>query len=68
MSEPFSAIDVVQPELASALVQKYGTPLYVYREDIVREKARRLAKAGDGFKLSYALKANTNPKLVKLVK
>lgn len=68
MKASFSARDVVQPKLAAQLLQKYGSPLYVYREAIIKEKASRLLKAGDGFKISYALKANTNRHLVSIIR
>ena len=45
-----------------ALVQKYGTPLYVYDFDRITENYRRLKEAFSGRKslIAYAVKANSN--------
>jgi len=46
----------------------YGSPLYVYKEAIIAEKARMLLASAKEFKVCYALKANTNTSLVKFIK
>ncbi|MFB6087993.1 MAG: diaminopimelate decarboxylase [Haloarculaceae archaeon] len=42
------------------LAERYGTPLYVYDLDRVRENAARLRSAFDAEDVSYAVKANTS--------
>lgn len=46
------------------LADRYGTPLYVYALDRVREAHRRLRAALPGDHLYYSLKANPHPRLV----
>jgi diaminopimelate decarboxylase len=48
----------------AALADRYGTPLYVYELDRVREAHRRLRAALPGDHLYYSLKANPHPRLV----
>ena len=54
----------------SWLAEKYGTPTYVYSENIIRDNFRRLQgaflKYYDDFKIFYALKANNNPAIVSI--
>ena len=57
-------------ELAFELAEKYGTPLYVYSEEILRERATELATLlkGRHYKASYSVKANNNISLLKIVR
>ncbi|MDQ6695109.1 MAG: diaminopimelate decarboxylase [Chloroflexota bacterium] len=52
---------------ATSLAREFGTPLYVYSEDILRGQYLRLEKALQGLAreviICYALKANANPTL-----
>ncbi len=50
------------------IAQKYGTPTYVYSESILRRNVQVLKEAfiDRGFKVSYAMKANSNPAILKL--
>lgn len=52
------------------LVQKYGTPLYVYNETILRERVREMKRLVnyDKFIVDYSMKANSNPALLKLLR
>lgn len=56
---------------ADVLAQKYGTPLYVYEANRIRENYRRLFKAFQSrwskFKIYYAVKGNPNPSVVKIL-
>lgn len=54
---------------AEALCQKYGTPLYVYEEDVIRKQYRELADhfTTQKFKVHYAVKANYNPAILKIL-
>ncbi len=54
------------------LAKKYDTPLYVYDENAIRERARRLLKSFSKnyqkFKLYYAIKANNNLAILKILR
>ena len=52
------------------LAEKYGTPAYIYSEQILRRNAEVLKGIfiDHGFKVSYAMKANSNPNILKLFK
>jgi diaminopimelate decarboxylase len=49
---------------------EYGTPLYVYNENILRDRCRDLKGLIDysNFTVNYSLKANSNLELIKIVK
>ena len=51
--------------------EKFPTPFFLYEERRLREKCRRLrdsfAKLFSGFRPLYAVKANPNPHLLKIV-
>ncbi|HBM74109.1 MAG TPA: diaminopimelate decarboxylase, partial [Clostridiaceae bacterium] len=53
------------------IVKKYGTPLYVMDEDLIREKARRFIKSFDSVydevRVAYAGKAFLNLAMCKLI-
>ncbi|MCG6155288.1 diaminopimelate decarboxylase [Rubinisphaera margarita] len=49
-----------------ALAEQYGTPLYVYSEDVQSSAHDRLKRAyGNRFQIFYSMKANPNPALVQ---
>ncbi len=52
------------------LAQAYGTPLYVYNENILRERCRELNNLSnlESFKVNYSAKANTNLQLLSIIK
>jgi diaminopimelate decarboxylase len=58
------------PEQAEALVGKYGSPLYVYDEGIIRKRCRevRALSSYPGFAVNYSVKANTNIELLKIIR
>ena len=49
------------------LVSRFGSPLYVYNENILRERCRDLLGLSSlpGFRVNYSAKANTNPALLR---
>lgn len=53
-----------------ALLQKYGSPLYVYNEDVLRRCCRDMKGIMDypHFTANYSIKANTNLKLLEIVR
>lgn len=52
------------------LIEKYGSPLYVYNENILRERCRDLKELidYDKFTVNYSPKANSNLELLKIVR
>ncbi len=55
---------------AEKLVQKFGSPLYVYEEDTIRQRFREL-KQGipyNNLRIYYACKANTNPTIMSILR
>jgi len=55
---------------ASEIVKKYATPVYVYDEDVIRHKYRELADSISypKFKIFYAAKANTNIRILEILR
>lgn len=56
---------------ADELIETFGSPLYVYSERRIRENFRRLQAAFQNhyssYQLFYAIKANNNPAIVKIL-
>lgn len=52
------------------LIEKYGTPLYVYNENILRKRCRDIKGLIDypNFNVNYSPKANSNLELLKIVR
>ncbi len=52
------------------LVEKYGSPLYVYNENVLRERCKDLKNLSDSkqFYIDYSAKANTNPEILKIIR
>lgn len=55
---------------AVELVKKYGSPLYVYEEETIRQRFRELKESIPYPKLRiyYACKANTNPHIISILR
>ncbi|MBD5538468.1 MAG: diaminopimelate decarboxylase, partial [Desulfovibrio sp.] len=55
---------------ARELADRFGTPLYVYSEHILRERCRDLMglSSRDGFGVNYSVKANANPSLLQIIR
>jgi len=55
---------------ATALAEAFGTPLYVYEEDVLRRQCRELREAFAEVPtdLHYAMKANSNPSLLEVLR
>lgn len=60
--------DIVAHQQLLDLVAEYGSPLVVYSEAVIRERCRVLKKAFPSSHLNYAMKANYNPALLKIVR
>lgn len=52
------------------LIEKYGSPLYVYNENILRERCKELKNlvTYPNFTVNYSVKANGNLSLLKIVR
>lgn len=55
---------------AGELVEEFGSPLYLYCEDIIRANCRLLKNAVTypDFSVNYSIKANSNISLLKIIK
>ncbi len=53
-----------------SLIEEYGSPLYVYNENILRSRCRELMKLIDypDFGVNYSAKANTNLHLLRIIR
>ena len=54
----------------TGLVEKYGSPLYVYNESILRERCREMKHllSYPNFSVSFSAKANSNLRLLEIVR
>ncbi|MFV0414562.1 MAG: hypothetical protein ACK5L3_15100, partial [Oscillospiraceae bacterium] len=55
---------------AEKLLKEYGSPLYVYSEEILRRRCREMRGllALPQFKPNYSAKANTNIELLRIIR
>ncbi|MCZ6749964.1 MAG: diaminopimelate decarboxylase [SAR324 cluster bacterium] len=55
---------------AEALAERFGTPLYVYEEEVIRAQCRLFRESFAEVEpdIHYALKANPNPSLLRILK
>jgi diaminopimelate decarboxylase len=52
----------------SSLAEKYGTPLYIYDQNIIRKKFQFIRSSmPDELKIYYAVKANPNTEIIRLM-
>ncbi len=60
---------IISEEKALELVDRYGSPLYVYDETILRNRCRELKALlpNKNFRVNYSAKANTNLEILKIV-
>ncbi len=58
------------PNTPEDLVKRFGSPLYVYNEDILRARCREMKSLSThpGFQVHYSAKANANPALLKIIR
>lgn len=57
-------------ETPQSLVERFGSPLYVYNENILRERCKDLVGLckTKGLHINYSAKANANPHLLKIIR
>ncbi|MCR4435401.1 MAG: diaminopimelate decarboxylase [Clostridiales bacterium] len=55
---------------AAGLVERFGSPLYVYNEAILRKRCREMAGliSYPNFKANYSIKANSNLEILKIAR
>ena len=55
---------------AGEIARKFGTPVYVYDEDVIRARYRELKSSisHPRAKIHYACKANSNPEIMRILK
>ena len=58
---------IIDKDLAESLLRKYSSPLFVYSSEIIQEKAKNLKEAAKGYHISYAMKANSNKHILKIL-
>lgn len=59
----------INNETALELIERYGSPLYVYDETILRSRCRELKNLLPGIncKINYSTKANSNLEILKII-
>lgn len=69
-SEYTDSINFFAGHSPRSLAVKYGTPLYVYSEAILRQRCREVMSmcSVPGFGADYSVKANTNPAILSIVR
>lgn len=69
-SEYTDSINFFAGHSPRSLAAKYGTPLYVYSEAILRQRCREVMSmcSVPGFGADYSVKANTNPAILSIVR
>lgn len=53
--------------MASKLIEEYGSPLYVYKKEKILSNVEEVQQAAQNFHISYAMKANSNPEILKVI-
>lgn len=63
LGKVFNKIDV------HSLLKEFGSPLYVYDEDLLRQRCREMKTLMkyDNYRVNYSAKANTNVELLKII-
>ncbi|GHV38458.1 diaminopimelate decarboxylase [Clostridia bacterium] len=63
-------MDFFQGKDTHGLLAEYGSPLYVYNEDILRERCREMVSLCKykNFKVNYSVKANANVAFLQIVR
>ena len=69
-SEQTDKVDFFGKTTPLELVKTYGTPLYVYNENVLLRRCRDLLGLSSlpGFHVNYSAKANTNPALLRIIR
>ena len=67
LTDSLNFYGATNPEI---LADTFGTPLYVYNENLLREHCRAMLALSNhpGFGVNYSVKANTNPSLLRIIR
>lgn len=59
----------ITDELIKSLIEKYGSPLYIYSEKIIKDNIRELKGLCSlpNMRINYAVKANNNPYILNII-
>lgn len=65
-----TAVNFYEGHSPKGLLDRFGSPLYVYNERILRQRCRELTALAPGanFKVNYSVKANSNPFLLSIIR
>ena len=63
-------VDFFQGNIVEDLIKKFGSPLYVYNEKMLRKRCRQMANliTNVDFKVNFSTKANSNLNLLSIIK
>lgn len=69
-TEYTQGLDFFGNSTAQALAERFGTPLYIYNERVLRKRCREMRSLSrrDNFIVNYSVKANSNPHLLKIIR
>ena len=64
------SINFFGPHTPNGLAARFGSPLYIYNESILRARCREMKSLSDlpNFHVHYSAKANANPALLKIIR
>ena len=64
------SVDFFGPHTPKKLAERFGSPLYVYNEALLRARCREMKSLSDlpNFHVHYSAKANANPALLKIIR
>ena len=64
------SVNFFGPRTPEELVKRFGSPLYIYNEELLRARCREMKSLSDhpGFHVHYSAKANANPALLKIIR
>jgi len=70
MTEVTDSLNFYQDHQPRTLIETYGSPLYVYSENILRQRCRDMMQlcSYPNFTVNYAMKANTNIHLMSIIR
>ncbi|MBU1292621.1 diaminopimelate decarboxylase [Patescibacteria group bacterium] len=63
-----SSISGIQCKTLVQAARKFGTPVYVYNQDRVEAQCKKLQKHFPEITFHYAVKANANPELLRIIR
>ncbi len=68
LSQDKRGMMMIEGAPVDAIVQKYGTPVYVMVESEIRSRLRRFKKVFPGYNLQYAVKCGSNLEILRIAR